>query len=535
MKKTQIIIITIVLILTLGCVGTFAVLYFATDTFKSEQEMFYKYASQINLKEFIDLESYNAYSERLKTSGHANEGELSIELDMREETINESVKYNGYTDPTNKTANYDISINKDNETLLAMNYLNNQDFYGILFKDVVNQYIVFENNNLKEFASKMGLQDTSEIPNKIEIPEIDINDLLITESKEGEFVPSDVQYTDPPYPSEELNTIINKYLNVAMEEIPEENYSKIKKEEISLGEETIEADGYQVKLKVKDVQKILKKVLENARDDEQIYNLLSAEGITFKGYQSLIDEISLKISGEISKEDNVEVITISVYKQGKDTIKLAMNIALEETENIEISIEKTSKGLILKIAMIDTSLEIREEINIKTTKTLNTEEQENFEIVVSQISDEEETEILTINISRNGTLTSNNVWFSTIATMTLQDMKFEIGIENTSNFAGVPLEGKFEQGNHLVINGLTSEQITNLFTNLGNMLAEKLKDEMFVTLITRNMTVNEQLIDSAEQTQQDTQNALEMESQLNSGMVEVNGETYNIDEYAHGL
>ena len=72
MKKTQIIIITIVLILTLGCIGTFAFLYFATDTFKSEQEMFYKYASQINLKEFIDLESYDAYSERLKTSGHAN-------------------------------------------------------------------------------------------------------------------------------------------------------------------------------------------------------------------------------------------------------------------------------------------------------------------------------------------------------------------------------------------------------------------------------------------------------------------------------
>ena len=208
MKKTQIIIITIALILTLGCVGAFAVLYFATDTFKSEQEMFYKYASQINLKEFIDLESYNAYSEKLKTSGHENEGEFSIELAYGGETINESVKYNGYSDPVNKTANYDISINKDNETLLAMNYLNNQDFYGILFKDVVNQYIVFENNNLKEFASKMGVQDTSQIPNKIE----NINDLLITESKEGEFVPSDVQYTDPPYPSEELNTIINKYL-----------------------------------------------------------------------------------------------------------------------------------------------------------------------------------------------------------------------------------------------------------------------------------------------------------------------------------
>jgi len=157
MKKTQIIIITIALILTLGCVGTFAVLFFATDIFKSEQKMFYKYISQIDLKEFIDLESYNTYSERLTTAGHANEGEFYIELVNDAETINESVKYDGYSDPVNKTENYDISINKDNDTLLAMNYLRNQDLYGLQFKDVINQYIVVENNNLKEFAAKMGV------------------------------------------------------------------------------------------------------------------------------------------------------------------------------------------------------------------------------------------------------------------------------------------------------------------------------------------------------------------------------------------
>lgn len=497
MKKTQIIIITIALILTLGCVGTFAVLYFATDTFKSEQEMFYKYASQINLKEFIDLESYNAYSEKLKTTGHADEGEFTVELAQNGQTISESIKYNGYSDPINKTANYDISINKDNETLLEMNYLNNQDFYGILFKDVVGQYVVLENNNLKEFAAKMGVEDTSEIPDKIEIPET-INN---------------IKY-------EELNTIINTYLNIAMETIPEDNYSKIKKQEISLGDEKVEADGYQVKLKVKDVQKILTKVLEKAKNDEQIYNLLNSEDIAFEDYQAGIDELLQGLSQEVSKEDNIEVITISVYKDGKDTVKLAMNIALEETENIQLSIEKTSKGLMFKIAMIDTSLETREEINITITKTVNTEEQENFECVVSQISDEEETEILNINISRNGALTSNNIKLSTTLTMTLEEMNFEIGINNASNFAGVPKEGEFVQGNHLVINGLAPEQITTLFTNLGNLLSQKLKDEMFVTLITRNTTLNNQNIDATQQTMQETQNALEQEQQLSNGITQ---------------
>ena len=506
MKKTQIIIITIALVLTLGCVGTFAVLYFATDTFKSEQEMFYKYASQINLKEFIDLESYNAYSNRLKTEGHASEGEFSIELAQAEEAISETIKYNGYTDPVNKTANYDISINKDNETLLAMNYLNTQDFYGLQFKDVINQYIVFENNNLKELASKMGVQDTSEIPDKIEIPESNIN-------------------------YEELNTILNTYLNIAMKEIPEDNYSKIKKQEISLGDEKVEADGYQVKLKVENVQKILVKVLENLRDDKEFFNLLNVEGsMSFENYQAFIDEMLVEISGEISKEDNIEVITISVYKQEKDTVKLAINVALEETQNIELSIEKASKGLMLKVAMIDTSLETKEEISITITKTANTEEQENFECIVSQISDKEETDILTINISRNGALTSNNVGFSTIATMTLQEMKFEIGIQNNINFAGVPLEGEFIQGNHLVINGLAQEQLTNLFTNLGNILVEKLKDEMFVSHIIINDNVNDELIGKTEESVNEVQDALEQESALSDGMIEIDGVQYSEDE-----
>lgn len=489
MKKTQIIIITIALVLTLGC-ATFAVVYFATDTFKSEQEMFYKYAGQIDLKEFIDLESYNAYSKRLETEGHANEGAFTIEIAQGEQAISESIKYNGYTDPVNKTANYDISINKDNEILLAMNYLNTQDLYGVQFKDVVNQYIVIENNNLKEFASKMGVQDTSDIPDKIEIPSENIN-------------------------YEELNTILNKYLNIAMEEIPEDNYSKIEKGDISLGDETVEADGYQVNLKVKDVQKILAKVLENAKNDEQLFNLLNSEDMTFEEYQAGIDELLLGLSEEVPSEQNINVITISVYKQGKDTVKLSVAITMDEYVNVEISLENTSKGMMIKFINTETNYDETQDKNIITiTKTVNTEEQEIFECVVSQVIDSEETELLNVNISRNGALTSNNVGFSTIASTTMQGISLGIEIQSNTNFSGVPLEGEFVQGNHLVINGLPAEQINNLFTNLGNILGEKLKDEMFVTVI-KNLTTYNELVENQSN---DIQNALEQESALSNGI-----------------
>ena len=92
MKKIQTLIITLVIILFLCCT-TFAVLYFATDVLKSDKELFYKYAGQMSLKEFVNLEEYNNYQKRLESEGHGNEGELIIDFDLGEEAINESVQY----------------------------------------------------------------------------------------------------------------------------------------------------------------------------------------------------------------------------------------------------------------------------------------------------------------------------------------------------------------------------------------------------------------------------------------------------------
>ena len=69
MKKIQILIITLVAVLVLGCT-TFAVLYFATDIFKksNNKEMFHKYIEQVNLKGFVNDDFKAKYSERLKNN-----------------------------------------------------------------------------------------------------------------------------------------------------------------------------------------------------------------------------------------------------------------------------------------------------------------------------------------------------------------------------------------------------------------------------------------------------------------------------------
>ena len=65
MKKVQILIITLVSLLTVAGI-VFAVLFFTTDTFKSDKEMFYTYISQMNVDEVINVDSQENYQKRLK-------------------------------------------------------------------------------------------------------------------------------------------------------------------------------------------------------------------------------------------------------------------------------------------------------------------------------------------------------------------------------------------------------------------------------------------------------------------------------------
>ena len=327
MGKNKILIISIVSAAILICI-LFAVIFFASDLFKSDKALFYKYASQIDLKDIVDLDSYNAYQKRLESEGHGNDGSFTVSLIQGEENINESIKYSGYTDPINNKTNYDISINKDGEALLDMNYLRSQDLYGILFKDVVSQYIVVENNNLKEFAGKFGIENTDNIPDKIE------------STKVSNYINYD-----------ELKPIFQKYLNFTIEQIDDGNYSKIKKEEITVGEKTINADGYQIKLKYQEVKLIIRKVLEEAINDEDTFNQIAKvnSGITFEEYQSNLQDIIDELSDESSNEEANEFITISVYKKGRKTLKLCFDIELDETSRLEISIDKVSNGTILNV------------------------------------------------------------------------------------------------------------------------------------------------------------------------------------------
>lgn len=387
--------------------------------------------------------------------------------------------------------------------MLTVNYLRNQELYGIMFKEIVNQYIVVENNNLKEFASKLGVQDIDKIPNKIESTKISENVNI-----------------------EEIKTLVNKYLNVAIEEIPEDNYSKIEREEILLGDKTTQADGYQIKLKLKDIQSILVKVLENAKNDEKLFNLINKSNMAFEDYQNNINDALAELSGEISNEENINFANIKVYKQEKELVKISINLMLEEKE-AEISLNKTRKGLALQYIGRDKSNDSSNENIITITKTSNTVEQESFEVNILNKANGEEKEDYNITLNRTGTLTSDNVVFDMLMPITVEGGNINIQFKTTTNFSATPKFEEFKEGNHLVINGVAPEQLNNLFTNLGTKISEKLKEEMLVKSISDFTTT---MKENTQKNHEELQDARNQEEAFSNGTVIVNGVEQNFED-----
>lgn len=449
MKKMRILIITLIVILVLGC-ATFAALYFATDIFKSNKEIFCKYIAQMKLAELDD-------DNRLKNETNSSKGIFSFRLEAEGETIDEGFEYSSESDPANKLGSSKISIKQDGENKLTVDYLRNEDLYGLRFEDIINQYIVVENNNLKEFAEKLRLEREiiEAIPDKIEI-------------KDSEFINQ-----------EELKQIYSKYINVALEQTSNENYSKVGKESITVGTETIEADGYMLSINSADLKRILIAMLNTAENDEQIFNLISkinqeeSNQITFEEYKETIEMIRDELLEEEIEENSLN-LNITVYKQGKNVVKVYTRISVpdEEKSYIDFSIDKVKD----------------DEIELKAN------------IVMDEAT-------LSINFSKNGNSNSKNIGINALVELKAsEEGSIKIEYSNNTEFGtNVDIE-KFDSKNHAVINNFEGEQISNLVVNLSNKIYEKIDREK--TIFGLMSTMNRGLFDKAEQATNNTKAAM---------------------------
>lgn len=459
MKNKKILMIVIIIIAVLAVAGTvFGYLYVATDTFKSDQELFLKYMSQNieKLKQISTLQTSQVYSNLTNETKfdsttkinmiHSDGGEVSNALndlkatiDMQKDKDNEYFYING-------------QILYLDEKYLELELIKQDEFYGLRFPDVVKQIIsIKDDENFGTVAKDIGI-DSAQLKSII-------NTINGTTTIGKEI-----------FPQNEKELLKQKCIQTLTDNISKGTFTNLKKAMITYDNATINANAYSVSLSSEQVEGILVQILNNFKDG----NFVDGES-----FEEQIDEIIANITDE-----EIPEVKMTVYEQKEKTIRTIIESGIYKIilENKE---ENGEVKTIIQISDLGAK-NISEKIIEISKKSEG--KQERFEIELKAIEGEEEYTITFLNqLQKEETTTTVN------SSITYKRDILEVGInlENTIN-SDSDFEKKqvLESNNNVVLNDLNQERRTYII----NLLKEKVPERVIerLELLGEKLGVNEE-------------------------------------------
>lgn len=305
-KSTLIAIMSIVVIVIIVLVGV--ILFLTTDIFKSNQEMFYKYAvKNIEAMEMMKKNNINTQEQqKYSTQGEITFNLISNNPQLANQTIparNFKIEYNAKTDKEQQSSSMEATLKYLTKDLFTLKYIKDENKYALKSDEVINKYLAFENNNLKEYANKLGVQDVNDIPNQIGA--INLEQLLYISQ-------------------EDKDLILQKYLDVINTKIPKTNYTKQKYVNITVKDKIIATNAYTLQLTNEEYKEVKKAILETLSNDEKILNILESKIKMIDQNSDLnVEKIRNAIQELINKEDNTDYGTrkITVYENQEELVR----------------------------------------------------------------------------------------------------------------------------------------------------------------------------------------------------------------------
>ncbi len=316
-KKVIIIAGVIAVIVCILIIGT--ILFLTTDIFKSDEEMFFKYFAQ-NM-EVVEkyLEDPNKTAmDLMKREAHTVNSNIELDLvstnpEIANQTTpprNFNISYTKNADPQNDRDYSETKIKYLTKDLFTAQYAHDGDYHvvnginAITNTPLFNVYLGIENNNLKQLAQKLGIQDVSNIPNRLE--RFSLTDLLSLTMQEKEYL---------------QNTLVK----VITSQISKNNYYHNKGVTIEIDKKSIKTNSYGIALTREEYQNLIIAMLNAISQDETILNMVlqkitlidSKTDMTING---LKQQIQNKIT-TINQEAIQDGIKIQVYEENGKIVR----------------------------------------------------------------------------------------------------------------------------------------------------------------------------------------------------------------------
>ena len=338
-RNSKIILIAIILLVILILIAGGIYAYFATDIFKSNKELFFKYVTQMGGEEegFIEA-NLKEYFEKKKNTPYINEGSLSVNVtdpdnqEQFENINNMNVTFDGQVYTTNSQLLQDISINYSDRVKFPFSFKQIGNTIGIQTKYVGSKYIAVD---------KDELQNTEESFEKLE----EFSNVTVTQ--------------------EDLQHIKDTYYNVLNQQLQDSNFSKI---------EEANSKGYRLTLTGEELKNITVKLLETLKNDQSTLDKMNEYLKIYKNSAKVttsdIDDLIKDINN--NSEIDGKNIEITVYQEKQKTLKLMIKIDKEATIQIEKNITGNSQqyNILLEISQEDAAMKINLSANYSGVQSL---------------------------------------------------------------------------------------------------------------------------------------------------------------------
>lgn len=447
MRSSKKLIVVISIVLALVVAGAiFAYLFLATDTFKSNKELFAKYMLQNTqtLQKILDLQTLEVY-ENLKNENkyesntnakmiHSEGGEVSNPLN------NLTAKLDIQKNNDEQYVYVDGQILYEEQEYLEAEIIREQEIYGIRFTDAVKQFVTV----------KKG-ENTANVAKDIDIEKEQLDGFInLTNGTEG--IISKDQIID----------LKDKYLNIIIQELINGTFEKQKNAIITYNNATTETNAYSVSLNSNQVENVVLQILNNAKNETEILDKFQIAGYREEVVKQIDDTIKT-----ISEEIDLPVIKVTVYENKQKTIRTVLEIGLYK---IEIENSEENGEIKTKIIYSDFNSEQVMQYNSQISKK-SEENQEKIEIIINALEGEKE---YMINILTQMQLLNNQIEFDVEISHKQDIVTKSMVLENKINIGN-----DFEKteslvlGNNILISSLQEERRQGLIKLLKEIVPQK--------------------------------------------------------------
>lgn len=456
-KRIAILVVSIVLVI-LAIVGTIIFLYLKTDAFKSNETLFAKYFIQsFNAIDTIKNDDLLGIEDTLNTNKYTSELKGKIEYTKNVETNNEdknsSINQVGLNvkSNTDKSNDYDyknITIGSDNENYIGLEYLKNQNNYGIKLKNI-NQY-ASNNDEENKVLTELGLGKL-----KVLISDIDINSICNFSEKEKQ-------------------NLIDTYTKIVTSNVSKDKFYRQRGTLITVNNQDVNTNAYYIKMTVEEYNNLYIKILEQLKTDETILSRIDTIETTIKeNYPDYTSEETLRNKFISNIEEKIK--DIQNNNIGSDEVKIT--VYENKGTTVRFAIEKTTEKILFDLYG-GTSIKLDiSKIGYETTEKTFTIEKtagSNEQKTLIEYENKKNDEILNnFKLEYNQTLENNKITKNAEITIAKDKYKgifdLEDNIKIVDNF-----ENQIALENNVELNKLQDEQkniIMNILkTNTQNQL-----------------------------------------------------------------